>query len=78
MAIIVNNIVAYYLKLRAGMVVHTFIPSIWEAEVVRCLWVQEQPALLNEFQDSHGYIKRPWLKKQQPKTERGFEEKKKG
>jgi hypothetical protein len=38
--------------------------SIGEAEADRSLWVQGQPYLPREFQDSQGYIERPCFTKQ--------------
>jgi hypothetical protein len=44
------------------MVVHTYNPSTWEAEVES--WVRGQPGLHSVFQTSLGYIKKPCTKKQ--------------
>jgi hypothetical protein len=44
------------------VVVHTFNPSIWEAEAGRFL--SSRPAWSTEFQDSRGYTERPCLEKQ--------------
>jgi hypothetical protein len=49
--------------LSSGVVAHTFNPITWEAEASSSLWVQGQPGLHNEFQDSQGYKVRPCLKK---------------
>ena len=45
------------------VVVHALNPSTWEAKTGR---VQGQPGLQSEFQDSQGYIEKPYLK--EPKT----------
>ena len=45
-----------------AVVAHAFNPSTWEAD----FWVRGQPGLQNEFQDSQGYTKKPYLEK--PKT----------
>ena len=37
------------------MEAHTFNPSIWKAEASESLWVQGQPGLQREFQDSQLY-----------------------
>jgi hypothetical protein len=39
------------------MLVHAFNPSTWEVD----LWVQGQPGLQSEFQDSRGYTEKPCL-----------------
>jgi hypothetical protein len=44
------------------MVAHTFNPSTREAEEGD-FWVQGQPGLQSEFQDSQGYTEKPCLKK---------------
>ena len=44
------------------MVAYTFNTNTKEAEEVD-FWVQGQPGLHSEFQDSQGYIVRPCLKK---------------
>jgi hypothetical protein len=46
-----------------GSVVHTFNSSTPEAEAGGSLWVQGQPGLQSEFQDSYNYIERPCLEK---------------
>jgi hypothetical protein len=58
------------------VVAQTFNPSTWEAEAVRSLWVQGQPGLQSEFQDSQGYTVKPYLEK--PKVEEKKKKKKKG
>ena len=35
-----------------AVVAHAFQPTIWEAEAGTSLWVQGQPSLQSEFQDS--------------------------
>ena len=46
------------------MVVYAINPNTWEAEIGRYLWVQVQPGLQSEFQDSQGYHKeKPYLEK---------------
>jgi hypothetical protein len=42
---------------------HVFNPSTWEVEEGGSLWVQGQPGLHSEFQDSQGYRVRPCLGK---------------
>ena len=46
---------------------HSFNPSTLEAEAGGSLWVQGQPGLQNEFQNSQGYIAKTWLKKKKKK-----------
>ena len=46
------------------MVVHTFNLSTWEAEAGGSLWIQGQPGLQSEFQDSQGCTEKPYLKRQ--------------
>ena len=46
---------------------HTFNPSIWEAEEGN-FWVRGQPGLQREFQDSQGYTEKPCLEK--PKNQK--------
>ena len=41
--------------LKPRLVAHAFNPTIWEAEAGRCLWVQRQPGLQSDFQDSWCY-----------------------
>jgi hypothetical protein len=48
---------------KLGVVAHTFNPSTWEAEAGD-FWVQGQPGLQSEFQDSQGYTEKPYLEKQ--------------
>ena len=48
------------------MVVHAFDPSTQEAEQAD-LWVQGQPGLQSEFQDSQDYTEKPCLEKPKPK-----------
>jgi hypothetical protein len=48
------------------MVAHTFNPSTQEAD----LWVQGQPLLQSEFQDSQGYTEKPCLKKTKKKKKK--------
>ena len=43
-------------------VVHAFNPSIQDAETGGSLWVQGQPGLQSQFQDSPGYTKKSCLK----------------
>jgi hypothetical protein len=45
------------------MVAYTFNPSTQEAEADRALWIQGQPGLYTDFQDSLSYIVGPCLKK---------------
>jgi hypothetical protein len=45
------------------VVVYTFNLSTQEAEADRSLWVQRQPGLQSEFQDSPGYTEKPCFKK---------------
>ena len=53
------------IKRGLGMVVKSFNPSTQEAEAGGSLWVQGQPGLQSEFQDSQGcYIEKPCLKKE--------------
>jgi hypothetical protein len=47
-----------------GVGAHAFNPSTWEAEAVD-FWVQGQPGLKHEFQDSQGYTEKPCLKNKQ-------------
>ena len=49
---------------------HAFSPSTQEAEAGGALWVQGQPGLQSEFQDSLAYTEKPWLKK--PKKKKKF------
>ena len=49
------------------MVAHAFKPSNWE-EKVGDFWVQSQPGLQRELQDSQGYTEKPNLKNKQKKT----------
>jgi hypothetical protein len=44
------------------VVAHTFIPSTWEVEAGRALWVQGQPTLQSKFQASQVYTEKPCLK----------------
>ena len=44
------------------MVAHAFNPSTWEAEAGE-FWVQVQPGLQIEFQDSQDYTEKPCLEK---------------
>jgi hypothetical protein len=46
---------------KVGVVMHTFSPITWEAEAGRSLWVQSQPGLQSEFQNSQGYTEKPCL-----------------
>ena len=50
-----------------GVGAHAFNPSTWEAEAVD-FWVQGQPGLQSEFQDSQGYTEKPCLEKTKTKT----------
>jgi hypothetical protein len=43
------------------VVAHAFNPSTWETEAAA--WVQGQPGLQREFQDSQSYSEKPCLKK---------------
>lgn len=56
------------------MVVLVFNPSTGDADAGRSLWVQGQPDLQNEFQDSKSYTKKPCLfkKKKKGKTDLSF------
>ena len=47
------------------MVGHTFNFSTHDADAGRSLWVQGQPGLNSEFQDSQGYGERLCLKEKQ-------------
>ena len=47
---------------------HSFNPSTKEAEAGRSLWVQGQPGLQSEFQDSQGYTEKPCLEKPNNQT----------
>jgi hypothetical protein len=38
--------------------------NAWKAEAGPSLWVQGQPGIQSEFQDSQGYVERPYLKTQ--------------
>ena len=49
---------------------HAFNPSTWEVEAGRALWVQMQPGLQSEFQDSQSHPEKPCLKKQKPQIQR--------
>lgn len=42
---------------------HGFNPSNEEAETGRSVWLWNLPCLYSEFQDSQGYVKRPYLQK---------------
>lgn len=44
-----------------GMVVYTFNPSTWEAEVGRSLSIQGLPGPQSEFQGSQGYTEKRCL-----------------
>jgi hypothetical protein len=44
-----------------AVVAHTFNPSTWRQRRVD-FWVQGQPGLQSEFQDSQGYTEKPCLK----------------
>jgi hypothetical protein len=44
------------------MVVHAFNLSTQVAEAGRSLWVQGQPDLQSQYQDSQGYTEKPCLK----------------
>ena len=44
------------------VVAHAFNPSTQEAEAGGSLWVQGQPDLWSEFQESQDYKEKPWLK----------------
>jgi hypothetical protein len=48
-------------------VAHAFNPNTWEADAGG-FWVQGQPGLQSEFQDSQGYTEKPCLKTKQNKT----------
>jgi hypothetical protein len=45
-----------------GVVAHTFIPALRRQRQVD-FWVQGQPGLQSEFQDSQGYTEKPCLEK---------------
>jgi hypothetical protein len=47
---------------KPGVVAHTFNPSTWRQRQVD-FWVQGQPGLQSEFQDSQGYTEKPCLGK---------------
>ena len=52
---------------------HAFNPRTWEAEAGGSLWVQGQPGLHSEFQDSPRNTEKPYLEKQQqPKNRFDF------
>jgi hypothetical protein len=46
---------------------HTFHSSTWEAGTGGSFWVQGQPGLQSEIQDSQDYTEKLWLKNQKPK-----------
>ena len=61
------------------MVAHAFKPSNWE-EKVGDFWVQSQPGLQRELQDSQGYTEKPVSKnskKKKKKKKKKFKKKKK-
>ena len=45
------------------MSVYDFNPNTWEAEAGGSLWVQEQPGLCSELQDSQGHTVRLFQEK---------------
>ena len=50
--------------------VHTFNPDTQQAEAGGSMWVQGQPGLQSEFQDSQDcYTEKPSLKKQKQKQD---------
>jgi hypothetical protein len=53
--------------MRPGSEVYVINPSTWKAEASRCSWVQGQPGLQTEFQDSQGYTEKLSLQKENPK-----------
>jgi hypothetical protein len=53
-------------KQSRAVAAHAFNPSTWEAEAGD-FWVQGQPGLQSEFQDSQGYTEKPCLEKPQKK-----------
>lgn len=48
-----------------GVMMQIFNPSTWETEAEGALWVQGQPTLNSEFQDTQGYKEKPFLKTKQ-------------
>ena len=56
------------MKHAVTVVVHTFNPSTWEAEVGRSLWVWDQPGLQSKFQDSQRNTEKSHLEKQNKQT----------
>jgi hypothetical protein len=44
----------------------TFSLNTWEAEASRYMWVQGEPYLQSEFQDSQDYTEKPLFKKLKP------------
>ena len=56
---------------KPGGVVHTFNPSTQEAEAGGSLWVQDQPGLHSEFQDSQGcYTEKSCLEKKKKQKQK--------
>jgi hypothetical protein len=47
---------------------HAFNPSTWGVEGQADFWVQGQPGLQSEFQDSQGYTEKPCLEKTNRQT----------
>jgi hypothetical protein len=52
------------------VIAHVFNPSTREAQRQADFWVQGQPGLQSEFQDSQGYIEKLCLKKTKNKTKK--------
>lgn len=48
--------------MESGTGAHTFNPSTWNAQA-GVLWVQDQPGLQSESQDSQGYVQKLLSKK---------------
>jgi hypothetical protein len=49
-----------------AVVAHAFNPSTWRQRQAD-LWVQGQPGLQSEFQETQGFTEKPCLKKQKEK-----------
>jgi len=51
---------------KLGGMVHTFNPTMWEAEAVGSLWFWGHPGLQSEFQDSQSYMVKSLLETNPP------------